>query len=411
MAHPLLARFDGEVLGTGVFPDYKSQAAPLFTAARNILFRERKLTPFPGGVDLFTTGLSTPISGIEQVKVHGEPHVFYGTNTNLYSWNETEGIQTEGTGYSANYTSGLLWRITPWSTEVLAVNGTSDGLLRWQNHSGGFGAVSDFNSNYTSAQELIRWRQFAIALNLGTMEDGLAWCNTNDITTWTPTATNRAGSIRVRDLEAGINAAKHLRDAVVFFSLDSMYALNYVGGNEVFSIQRLQRGIGANGKYAITSVQGEIYGFGPKGMYVTDGNTYRYIHTPAVKEFVLTDLNEDARDRIMVYHDNRIESVIFMYPAGTSLYPNKGIAYNYRTGSWSPLEVDRTCASDIGVYEFPVTGSYTGRILEQSQFNTPPTQDLNYIVDCEVQTATIEFGWDELRYGELSYGGTYSVAG
>jgi hypothetical protein len=415
MAHPRLARIAGGIIGSGVFPDFDSQAAPLYKNAKNMLFRENKVTPFPGGVQFVQTDETDAIIGLEQLSVANVKSIFWGTESKLRAWQEDTGaVSTEGTGYSLDAAAGDAWRIVPWGNGALAVSGTSAGLLEWNNwaaSAGGWSAVSDFNTEWTSAYELIRFKEYAIALNLDSLRDGLAWCDTGDATTWAATATNNAGSIRVRDLECSIYGARLLRDSVVFFSLDSMYALQVINSRKVFGIQRLLTGIGTRGKFAITAAKGQIFGWGPKGLWVTDGVTYDYIHTPAVKQFLLTDLNEDYANRILCYHDNRIESVVFFYPAGTSTSPNKGIAFNYRTRSWSPLEADRLCASDIGQFSFPATASSVGKIYKQSLFNTPPTPDNTFHVEPLSPAVQIDQTYGDLGYGQLAYGGGWTGEG
>lgn len=414
MAHPRLARVSGPVIGSGVFPDLDSQSAPLFDTSNNILFRQNKVTPFPGGVPFFNTGEQDAILGLEQVSLSCGRTVFWGTETKLRAWREDTGVvSTEGSGYSLDGLAGDSWRIVPWSATALAVSGTDAGLLRWTDWSpsGGFEAVTEFNSEYTSAYELVRFGEYAIALNLDGAGDRLAWCDTSDPTTWVPAANNSAAALRVRDLECNIFGAKLFRDAVAFFSLDSMYALTPINSRKVFGAQRLLTGIGVRGKLALATASGQIFGWGPKGLWVTDGVVFDYIHTPAVKQFLLADLNEDYANRILAYHDSRIESVVFFYPAGSSTAPNKGIAFNYKTRSFSPLEADRTCASDLGLFSFPITASSQGTIFQQSLFDTPPTPNLSFTVAARATGATVRAGYGYLTYGDLGYGGVWDGPG
>jgi len=407
-----LARISGDILSSGVFQDDDSQAAPLFVDAANVYFSSKKIQPFPGGKAKFLTGIAAPILGIEAARIAGQPTIFYGTASTLYSWDEVTGIQVLVTGYSGlpdatSTTPASLWRIVPWNQWVIATNGKDPPQI-WKG--GSFAPLAGISSVFSTATEFVKWKQYLIAIGLDTAENDVAWSDTGNPEVWAPTATNDAGSLKVIDTEAELRAARLLNNSVVLYGHNSMHALNFLRSREVFGVQRLLTGIGAFSKFAVTSLRGQHYGFGPRGIWRTDGVSYDYIHTPAVRQTLLSSVNEDQASKVLAYHDARAEAIVFFYPSGSSKINNAGYAYNYRDRSWSPIVLDRSTATNNGIFPFPLTGSAAGLIFDQSLFNSVATPSVDSSIALPA-TYSVSVGFGSSGFGAGGFGGLQNGSG
>lgn len=415
-----LAVIKGEILSSGVYTAHDSQVAPLYVDSSNILFADRKVQPFPGGLQLFVpeTGegavtIDAPILGIEAVRISGLRKLFFGTGNALLSWDETNGLVQQGTGYSRteNQTSLLnasSWSILQWGDWVLATNGLDTPQI-WKGSS--FADLTNLGTEFTTAEIFVKWRQYLFAINLSSGSNRVAWCDTNDVEVWTPTASNDAGSLFIRDMESEITAARLLQDNLLVYGYNSVYAINFLQSRQVFGSQHLLNGIGAYSQHAVTTFQGKHYGFGPRGIWMTDGVSYEYIHSPAVKETVLNNVNEDQASKIVAYHDARLECLLFFYPTLGATNNDAGLAYNYKTGSWNPLVLARSAATDNGVFPYPITGSVAGVVYNQSE----PTLEVAPTVDSTIAvpaTMAIAVGYGGGVYGGYPpYGGRFNGVG
>lgn len=408
-----LAKLEGEILSSGVFKDFDSQAAPLYTDSSNILFADRLVKPFPSGSSLFATGVATPILGVEAVRISGLRKLFYGTGNTLYSWDESNGVVSQGTGYSrvADQTSLInasTWSIVQWGDWVLATNGL-DAPQIWKGSS--FTGLSGLGTEFSTAKIFVKWRQYLFAVNLSSGTTRLAWCDTNNVEAWTPTATNDAGALFLRELESEIAAARLLGDNLLVYGSNTVHGINFLQSRQVFGSQHLLTGIGAYSQHSVTSYQNKHYGFGPRGIWVSDGVSFDYIHSPAVRDEVLSNVNEDQASKIVAYHDARLESLVFFYPTLNSTDNDAGLAFNYTTNSWNPLTLARSAACDNGIFAYPITGAVSGSIYDQSAYalQTLPTVDSSIAVPA---TVSMTIGYGELAYGGFPpYGGAYNAVG
>tara|TARA_R110002153_G_scaffold274298_2_gene448192 strand:+ start:11649 stop:12884 length:1236 start_codon:yes stop_codon:yes gene_type:complete len=408
-----IGKINGEILSSGVFAAFDAQSAPLYTDASNILFADQLVQPFPNGSLVIASGQSAPILGLEAVRISGLRKLFYGTGNGLFSWDVTNGNVQHGTGYSrvadqTTLANASTWSILQWGDWVLATNGI-DAPQIWKGSS--FGALSGLGSEFATAKTFVKWRQYLFAVNLDVGNNRIAWCDTNDVEDWVPTASNDAGALFIRDMESEIIAARLLQDNLLLYGHNSVYGINFLQSRQVFGSQHLLTGIGAYSQHAVTSFQGKHYGFGPRGIWVSDGVSFDYIHTPAVKDTVLNNVNEDQASKIIAYHDARLDCLIFFYPTLGSTNNDAGLAFNYKTNSWNPLDLARSAATDNGVFSYPVTGSVSGSLYNQSAYElvATPTVDSSIAVPA---TFAMQFGYGGGAYGGVPpYGGNYNGVG
>lgn len=399
----------GKLLSSGVFPDFESQSPPLIRDARNYLFAANRVQTFLGGEALFSTGVAVQILGVEAIEVGGAANVFFGTETELRQWNGAT-VTVEGSGYTGNedQTATSLacrWDIVPWGAWVLANNGF-DRLQVWKGAS--FAGIADFNTEIGTAYIALRYKEFLQVFNLagsGGHVEG-AWCKTDDPETWTPTAANLAGRIIFRGLESGIRAAKKMADFTAVYSSDSMHGMFFTQQQTVFGQQHLLKGIGAFGKMAVDSIGGLHRGFGPRGLWQSDGNSYQYIHDPAVKRYIYNNINLDQASKCIVSYDNQIQATLFMWPSLNSDDVDQGIALNHQDNSWSPFDIDATCVSTSGVYHFPLIGTSAGSIIKQSIYDVGLVADEDDgVFELPTPSASVSAGYGSGGYGQGGYGG------
>lgn len=404
-----LARFDTDLIGGGLYPDLHNQAAQFWQDGYGVMFYGKKMRPFPGGVRLFAPTLLAPITGILDLSplVTGEPAIVYGSLTKLRLWEATAGDAEVGTGYTGNAdetpsTLATRWSFVQWNDWVFATNGVS----LPQVYKGASFANADVDTLFTTAEIFLKWRQFLIAFNLSTGKHHIRWCDTDNPEVWTPSASNRARGLFAQDIEGDIRAAQVFGEMVLYFSSNSIFQLEYFGGNDVFGTHRMLSGIGAVGKNAVCSAGGLLYGVGPRGIWQSDGVTFRYTESGMVRDTFRDDVNKEQLSKIVMYNDVRNKHVKMFYPSGEALENDKLMAFNYEEGHWTRARFGRTAASDSGKFDFAVSGDAVGNIYAQSlPEQVSGSAGVQNMTVTEVTGALLN-GYGDLGYGALGYGGT-----
>lgn len=404
-----LARFDIDLIGSGLYPDLHNQSAKFWQDGHGVMFYGGKMRPFPGGVRLFVPAITGIITGIQDLSplVTGQPAIVYGTATELRLWDATNGDSQEGTGYSgiADETPAALasrWSFAQWNDWVFATDGDSAPQV----YKGAGFANADVDTLFTTAEIFLKWRQFLIAFNLSTGKHHIRWCDTDNPEVWTPSASNRARGLFVQDIEGDIRAAQVYGELVLFFSTNSIFQLEYFGGNDVFGSHRMLSGIGATGKNAVCSAAGLLYGVGPRGIWQSDGVTFRYTESGMVRDTFRDDVNKNQLSKIVVVNDVRNKHIVIFYPSGTSLENDKLLAFNYEEGHWTRGLFGRSAAADTGKFDYAVSGDSVGNIYAQSLPEQVGTGTGVQNLQVENVLGELKNGYGDLGYGVLGYGGT-----
>jgi len=415
-----IARIDKQVFTGGLFLDQEQQTAPLWTEGSNVLFRAGEVGVFPGSVPLFTRTRTGVITGLGELSsiVTGENALVYGFRDQLLVWDVSNGVTSVGSGYTGYADQGpdyaaTRWSLQQWNEWVVATNG-QDPMQLLKTVGSGFADMTTSTSTQFKKAEVIRkFRQFLVAFNLelsdGTKQpNAAAWCDVNDVETWVPTASNSARKIFIPDMDSGILCAEKFGDNIFMYSGDQAYALTYSGYPNVFQPQPLVKGIGVYGKNCVCEAKGFHYGLGPRGFWRTDGVTYDYLDTPAVKKYLARTLNRDQASKVVVYHDRTIDHILIFYPQIGQTENGAVLALNYLENKWTKGAFSRTAAIDSGIFDYGITGDTVGNVYRQSLQDVPVSDAVQSQVQVK-SSGVIKLGYGRGGYGQYGYGGKIYV--
>jgi hypothetical protein len=164
--------------------------------------------------------------------------------------------------------------------------------------------------------------------------------NQEDLNTYTPTATNTAGTFR-------LDTGNEIRAALQ-------------GKDYVFVITDLAACIG---QHAATFVNGTVFWMGSQGGFFAFDGTVKSLSC-LVEDFVFsTDgnnlgLNFNARDVIFAGPNNLYTEVNWFYPKSGSEQIDRCVTYNYSENVWTTSSLDRTTYADQGVFNLPYATDY-----------------------------------------------------
>jgi len=182
-----------------------------------------------------------------------------------------------------------------------------------------------------------------------------------DINTYTPTATNTAGTQRLAD-GSQIRGAIRGRDAIYVWTDTALFTQRFVGQPFTFAFAQVGTNCGLAGQNACVEVDGAAYWMSENGFFRYAG---RLESLPClVEDFVYDSINlSSGNQMISAGLNNLFGEVIWFYPTTGSSVVNRMVAYNYFDSSpqrpvWTVGSLARTMWKDSAVFGLPHALSY-----------------------------------------------------
>jgi hypothetical protein len=182
-----------------------------------------------------------------------------------------------------------------------------------------------------------------------------------DINTYTPTATNTAGTQRLAD-GSQIRGAIRGRDALYVWTDTALFTQRFVGQPFTFAFSQVGTNCGLVGQNACVEVDGSAYWMSENGFFRYAGKLESL--SCLVEDHVYNDINlESGNQMVSAGLNNLFGEVIWFYPTSSSSVVNKMVAYNYFDSSpqrpvWTVGSLARTMWQDSAVFGSPHALSY-----------------------------------------------------
>jgi hypothetical protein len=184
-----------------------------------------------------------------------------------------------------------------------------------------------------------------------------------DINTYSPTATNTAGTFLL-DQGNEIVTAVQGKDYVLVLTDQAAYVIQFVGPPFTFSLRQVGSNCGCLGQHAAVYAQGAVYWMGFAGGFFMYDGTVKQLPS-LVEDFVFTTqggapgINYDANQITYGYHNSLYNEVGWFYAADASQQINKNVVYNFLEQSWTTGTLARTSYNDAQTYDLPYATQFT----------------------------------------------------
>ena len=281
---------------------------------------------------------------------------------------------TWGSGSSNLVTSAIL-RI--WSQdnfgEDLVINVRDGGLFYWDESNGlDTRAVAlsdrpgaDANTPTIARKVLISDRdRHVIAFgtdgvgDIGTQDPLLIrFSNQEDPLTWTPTATNTAGDLRLSS-GSKIVTAVETRQQILVWTDVSLHAMQYLGPPFTFGIGLISENTTIMSPNAAVAVDDAVFWMGQEEFYVYSGGVQKLPCT--VRDFVFSDFNYDQKDKAFAGLNSSYGEIWWFYPSENSETNDRYVIYNYEQKIWYYGSMVRTAWVDRGINQYPIAAGRDG---------------------------------------------------
>ena len=177
-----------------------------------------------------------------------------------------------------------------------------------------------------------------------------------DINTYTPTATNTAGTQRLAD-GSQIRGAIRGRAAIYVWTDTALFTQRFVGQPFTFAFAQVGTNCGLVGQNACVEVDGAAYWLSENGFFRYAGKLESL--QCLVEDFVYDSINlASGNQMVSAGLNNLFGEVIWFYPTTGSSVVNRQVTYNYFDSSpqrpvWTVGSLARTMWRDSAVFGLP----------------------------------------------------------
>lgn len=161
---------------------------------------------------------------------------------------------------------------------------------------------------------------------------------------WLPSASNRAGAKYIGEGTGYIVDCAQMRGANIIYTTQTAYIMSFVGGNEVFAIEKtlLEYGMLTQGCVAGFK-DGRHFLVSTGDIVLTDGNNAESIIDGRRRDSLFQNIDSTYYVNSFVVPNYSQGEIWFCYPKTGFTYPNSVAKWNMKTGAWSfmtlPVEV------------------------------------------------------------------------
>ena len=190
----------------------------------------------------------------------------------------------------------------------------------------------------------------------------IRFSNQEDFNTYTPTATNTAGTFRL-DKGNVIVGAVSGKDYTLVLTDSSAYVIQYVGPPFTFSVRQVGTNCGLIGQNALSYSNGIVFWMsGEGGFFMYDG-TVKMLPC-LVEDFVFTTagdnlgINYASNQLVYCEHNTLYNEINWFYPKAGSTQIDRSVTYNYAENCWTTSSLARSSYADQGVFDLPYATDY-----------------------------------------------------
>lgn len=189
----------------------------------------------------------------------------------------------------------------------------------------------------------------------------IRWSDQEDPYTWTPQATNQAGSLQLSHGSEIITAVQS-RQEIVVFTDSSLYSLQYVGPPFVWTAQLIADNVSIIGPNAAVIASGAVYWMGVDKFYKYDGRVQTL--NCDLRRYIFNDFNKLQPQQVYAGTNEGFNEIWWFYCSADSTVSDRYVIYNYIENVWSYGNMGRTAWLDSGLLPLPVAATYDSELVQ-----------------------------------------------
>lgn len=332
-------------------------------------------------VSEFSSAFSPAFGGNES----GELVIWYllengsQSNANITGWGggtwDTPGLNDGGWSMPRAGEGGVelrQWSFDNWGEDLLA-NVRGGKIYQWDVTNGPtvrlqeISAAPDENLFILVSQPSRHLIAFGTNVESGGVFDPLVirWAEQETLTGWTTTPTNTAGEYRLPKGNKIIGACQ-TRSEIVVFTETEVYAMRYIGGNDIFQFTPLGSNISVASQHSFIDLNGVVYWMGVDNFYAYDG-VVRILHSTLDKFIFHQDgeglLDLDQKEKTFCGLNKEFNELWWLYQKIGDAEIGNYIKFNFDEQVWDFGTIDRTVWQDKSTFPKPYAIDSNGKLF------------------------------------------------
>lgn len=263
---------------------------------------------------------------------------------------------------SGIYQEATTWSLDTWGEYLMACSSKDGKIYEWQLNTG-VAAQVVANAPTGNKGLVVTEERFVFALGAGGNPRKVAWCDQENNTSWTPSATNQAGDFELQTV-GQIMLGLRMRGRTLILTDNDAHVANYSGAPFVYGFERVGTACGVASRRGAVAIDEGAFWMGRKGFFQFDGSVASEMPCE-VSDYVFDDMNVAQISKVYAVHNSQHGEIWWFYPSGTSNENDRYVALDYKEGHWSTGELDRTAGVDQGVFSNPIWADASGNLYNQ----------------------------------------------
>jgi len=214
----------------------------------------------------------------------------------------------------------------------------------------------------------------------------IRWSDQEDPFTWTPQATNQAGSLQLSHGSQIVTAVQS-RQEIIVFTDSSLYSYQYVGPPFVWTAQLIVDNVSIVGPNAAVIASGAVYWMGVDKFYKYDGRVQTL--NCDLRRYIFNDFNALQPQQVYAGTNEGFNEIWWFYCSADSLVNDRYVVYNYIENVWYYGNLGRTAWLDSGLLPLPIAATYNYELVQHE--DGVDAYDLGNITPIEAYISSSEF--------------------
>jgi hypothetical protein len=189
----------------------------------------------------------------------------------------------------------------------------------------------------------------------------IRWSDQESAISWTPQATNQAGSLTL-SRGSEIITALQTRQEILVWTDAALYSLQYLGAPAVWGSQILADNISIQWQNAVAVASNVVYWMGRDKFYVYDG-TVKTLPCD-LRRYIFNDFNPQQNEQVFAGTNEGFNEVWWFYCSADSTTIDRYVVYNYVENIWYYGTMARTAWIDSGLRPYPVAATYSNNLVD-----------------------------------------------
>ena len=278
------------------------------------------------------------------------------------------GNSTYGTSYygterpdTGNYSEASTFSLDNWGEYLVACSHSDGKLYEWQLDTSTIAAQIS-NAPVGNLGLIVTEERFLVALGAGSSPRKLQWCDRENNTVWTASATNEAGDIELQTTGRIMTALRTRGQTLVLTDVDA-HTMRYQGPPYVYGVERVGTSCGIISRKAAADVDIGVFYMGTGGFFHFDGNSVKEIPCEG-HDFIFGDLNKAQVSKVWAVTNAEFGEIWWFYPSANATECDKYVAFDFKEGHWMTGQLSRTAGVDRGVFKYPFFMTSGGNVVE-----------------------------------------------